>query len=118
MRASGAAKVSGMRARASQLAAYAAFDAAAAVVGAHTQVDPRDLRRRGGRLLRARPVAEARRVGLYLAVVAFNRPGREIARVVGVSHEAVRKALRLVEDKRDDEAFDAWLATLEQELMT
>jgi|GEM_PF-1867190 hypothetical protein len=51
--------------------------------------------------------------GLYLLVVCCNVPGALAARAYGCSKQNVSKALRAVEDRRDDPQYDAELARLE-----
>jgi hypothetical protein len=51
-------------------------------------------------------VAAARHEAIYLTVTTLNRTGRSVSRAAGLHHEAVRKALKQIEDKRDDPKFD------------
>ena len=78
-------------------------------------VSPADRRwRRKSRV--ALPLERARRIAIYLSVVACNYGLRDIAEAAGLSHEGVRKALRAVEDWRDDPIIDQQLEQLEEEL--
>ena len=58
----------------------------------------------------------AKPAALYLLVTGGNVPGALAARVYGCSKQYVSKALREVEDRREDPAFDAALAALERRL--
>lgn len=58
----------------------------------------------------------ARRIALYLSVITGDHSLRRIASVTHLSHEGVRKALRVVEEWRDEETFDQKLMDLEGEL--
>lgn len=57
--------------------------------------------------------AQVRRQALYLVVTLLDVPGAVAADAVGVSKQAVSKALSQVEDSRDDPATDALLARME-----
>ena len=59
------------------------------------------------------PERRARRTAVYLAVTAGGVPGRQVARVAGLHHRQVQRALAQIEDRRDDPAFDAFLSRLE-----
>ena len=59
---------------------------------------------------------QARPAALYLLVTGGNVPGALAARVYGCSKQYVSKALREVEDRREDPAFDAALSALERRL--
>jgi hypothetical protein len=65
----------------------------------------------------AAEVAACRHEAIYLAVTVFGRPHRSLARVAGVSHAAINKAVRTVEEGREDEDYDSDLASIEQQLM-
>lgn len=58
-----------------------------------------------------------RQEAIYLAVTAFGRPLRSVARVAGISAPGALKAVRAVEDRREDPRFDRALDELELELM-
>jgi DNA-binding CsgD family transcriptional regulator len=62
-------------------------------------------------------MAALRRRAIYLAVVAYGCPQRAVARALGVSHVAVLKQVRRVEDERDDPALDRWLDRMERRLV-
>lgn len=50
----------------------------------------------------------------YLLVTGCNVPGALAAQVLGCTKQNISKALRKVEDRRDDPAFDAALAKIEK----
>lgn len=50
---------------------------------------------------------------LYLLVTCCNVPGALAARAYGCSKQNISKALRAVEDRREDPPYDAELARLE-----
>ena len=55
-------------------------------------------------------------VGFYLAHVAFDVPLSRIASAAGVGRSVIASACHAIEDRRDDEAFDAVIAVAEQSL--
>ncbi len=59
-------------------------------------------------------VARARQVAMYLAHVGFGMSLARVADAFERDRSTVAHACHLVEDRRDDPAFDAWLETLEQ----
>ena len=59
----------------------------------------------------------AKQEALYLTVTHFGRPVRSVARAAGLSAPAVLKAVRAVEDRRDEGGMDRILDELELELM-
>jgi hypothetical protein len=61
-----------------------------------------------------REAAEARRLAQYLLNAVLGLPQAEVARISGVTKQAVSKAMREIEDAREDQAFDAKVAKLEQ----
>lgn len=73
-------------------------------------------RRRAGYEPEARIAAGARSTALYLASVAGDVPMGTVARLAGISREAVRRAVAGIEDARDDPDLDAALGQLEQSL--
>jgi hypothetical protein len=62
-------------------------------------------------------VTAARHEAIYIAVVILGRGHRSVARVAGVSHTAVNKAVAAVEDRRDDPRFDRSLDQIQLQLM-
>lgn len=66
---------------------------------------------------RIRAVIAARQEALYLAHMVFGRPQRSLARVAGISHKALQKALAVVEDRRSDPMVDRMLDEAELQLM-
>ncbi len=60
----------------------------------------------------------AKQEALYLATTVFGRSMRSVARAAGMSPPAVLKAVRAVEDRREEGAVDRSLDELELELMT
>lgn len=77
-------------------------------------VDPNDVRNDRGE---ARAVNEARHHAIYLLSTVYDMPLRKIARLFGVSHEWVRKAIASVEEAREDPRTDRRLDELELALM-
>lgn len=57
--------------------------------------------------------AFARQVAMYLCSVAFRLSFGRIAIAFGRDRSTVTHACRIVEDHRECEAFDAWIANLE-----
>ena len=60
------------------------------------------------------PVCEARHVAIYLAHVVFQVSLTAMAGEFGRDRTTVAHAVRRIEDRRDDAAFDAQLARLER----
>lgn len=91
--------------------AMAAFSLAAAVVRPAPKRPPStDNPRAAGRATAPASLAA------YLAVTALNVPQAAVARAMGRAPSTVCKALRAVEDRRDEPEFDAALAAAEQEM--
>lgn len=67
---------------------------------------------------RKAPVALARQVAMYLAHVAYGITLTEVGSLFGRDRTTAAHACRLVEDKRDDPAFDVSLDCLEAALRT
>lgn len=61
-------------------------------------------------------IAFARQVAMYLCHVAFEWSLARVARAFGRDRSTVGHACHSIEDKRDDESFDAWIETLESML--
>jgi hypothetical protein len=61
-------------------------------------------------------VAFARQVAMYLTHVAFDASLNTTARLFARDRSTVAHACRLIEDKREDFDFDAWLGELERVL--
>ena len=59
------------------------------------------------------PVCEARHVAMYLSHVVFQVPLTAIAAAFGRDRTSVAHAVRRIEDRRDDRAFEATLCRLE-----
>lgn len=108
----------------------AVFERAAEVVARHTGV-PQSMilerrlrlpcpRSAGARLAGMTPfppeLAFARQAAMYLAVVAGDMPVKRFARIAGRHPWVVTKAVRAIEDARDDAEIDAQLARFEEEL--
>lgn len=73
---------------------------------------------RTGRRSPGRAAAQqARRVALYLTVVVHDHTMKGVGRVAGLSNIGVRKALRHIEDWRDDPEADRTLEELTMELV-
>jgi chromosomal replication initiation ATPase DnaA len=58
--------------------------------------------------------AFARQVAMYLCHVAFERSLSRVAQAFARDRSTVAHACHLVEDRRDDPAFDALIAALEE----
>ncbi len=116
----GAARVASRRARGGDLAAHGAYRAAV-LMSAQTFRVPIDkitvVPPPHERFTAPPEITRARRAALYLAVVAWDRSMRSVARAAGLTAEGVRKALAAVEDLRDDGEFDAVITQLERELV-
>jgi hypothetical protein len=83
---------------------------AARLAASHYEVTLADI---AARTRRSRRATRARHVAMYLAHVAFGLNLASIAIVFGRSRRSAARACGLVEDARDDPAFDAALAGLE-----
>ncbi len=59
------------------------------------------------------PVAFARQVAMYVAHVSFGYSLTEVGRLFGRDRTTAGHACRMVEDRRDDPAFDDMLAAIE-----
>ncbi|MGZ8362911.1 MAG: helix-turn-helix domain-containing protein [Caulobacteraceae bacterium] len=57
--------------------------------------------------------ALARQVAVYLAHIGFGWPLKRVAAAFARDRSTVSHACHVVEDRRDDPAFDAWLSELE-----
>lgn len=63
---------------------------------------------------RAHPrAALARQVAMYLCHTGLGLSQSEVARLFGRDRSTVGHAARVIEDRRDEAAFDAWLDRLE-----
>lgn len=129
-RVSGAARTAAQRAASTRLAAYGAYTAAVAATASRFGIAPELIEDRSALFMNAPPpntrlarrrseierVILARRVSLYLGSIVFNRSVRSLAKAANLSAMGVCKALRAVEDMRDDPQLDAVLDDLEREL--
>lgn len=61
----------------------------------------------------SRRVSTARQIGIYLAHTAAGLPLTKVAAYFGRDRTTAAHACRLIEDRRDDRAFDAELSELE-----
>lgn len=61
----------------------------------------------------AMEIAKARQVAMYLAHVGFGMSLARVADAFGRDRSTVAHGCHLVEDKREDPSFDAWMETLE-----
>lgn len=66
---------------------------------------------------RLRAIASARHEALYLSHIVFRCRQRALARAVGITHPALRKALAAVEERRSDPVVDRMLDEAELQLM-
>ena len=60
----------------------------------------------------------ARQVAMYIASVGFGISCARVAAALGRDRTTVTYACRLIEDRRDDPAFDRWIEALEQSAAT
>lgn len=60
--------------------------------------------------------AWARQVAMYLCHVAFELSLARVAAAFGRDRSTVAHACHTIEDRRDDDEFDAWIAALEAAL--
>lgn len=58
-------------------------------------------------------IARGRQVAMYLSHVSFGMSLARVAAAFGRDRSTVAHACHLVENRRDEDAFDAWLAQLE-----
>ena len=96
--------------RTRELMARAAYEIALVQVCQATGLPIAAVRGSGCRPLK---LAHARQIAIYLAVTRFNVSRRAVGRVARLSAEATRKACVAVEDWREDPAFEAGIASLE-----
>lgn len=61
----------------------------------------------------AMKIAKARQIAMYLAHVGFGMSLARVADAFGRDRSTVAHGCHLIEDRREDSAFDAWLETLE-----
>jgi chromosomal replication initiation ATPase DnaA len=80
------------------------------LVGAGTRIPVAEL---AATSRRSAPVALARQTAMYLARVVHGLSFRDIALAFGRDPRTVAHACRRIEERRDDPAFDAFLARLE-----
>jgi chromosomal replication initiation ATPase DnaA len=67
---------------------------------------------------RGTAVVLARQVAMYVAVVGFGMSYGRVASVMGRDRSTVAHAIRQVEIRREDPAFDRWLDALEMTAAT
>ncbi|WP_439573093.1 helix-turn-helix domain-containing protein [Phreatobacter sp.] len=79
-----------------------------------SQIDPHAITapRRGEAV-----IAEARHLAIYLAHVTLGHDLTRLAAAFGRDRASLRHALRRIEDRRDDPAFDLFVQALEDILM-
>lgn len=125
------------RERADRLASHAALGAAAALAAqrhgvpiervlaiptpAETALLARAGRGRAGAksamAAKAATAARARHEAIYLAITVFDRTQKSIARALGASPKAIRRALHGIEDRREEQHYDRALEICEQQMM-
>jgi len=66
------------------------------------------------RTRRSKQAAHARQAAMYLTHIAFGMSYGRVANAFGRDRSTVAYACRVIEDRRDDHAFDAHLDTLEE----
>lgn len=84
---------------------------ALAIAAAAFDVPPDGIRAAGRR---AAPIADARHVAIYLAHIVFQLPMQVVADAFARDRTSVGHAVRRVEDRRDDAAFDQLMDRLER----
>lgn len=62
------------------------------------------------------PVAQARQIAMYLTHVSFGVTLSEVGRVFGRDRTTASHACHVIEDRREDEVFDACLQRIEAAL--
>lgn len=62
-------------------------------------------------------VSRARQVAMYLAHVGFGMSLARVAEAFDRDRSTVAHACHLIEDRRDNHEFDAWIDTLERGLL-
>ncbi len=65
-----------------------------------------------------RRVSTARQIGMYLAHTVAGLPLTKVAEYFGRDRTTAAHACRLIEDRRDDEAFDKEMTELENLLLS
>lgn len=66
--------------------------------------------------VRSVKVVLARQVAMYVAAVGFGMSYGRVAAALGRDRSTVQHACRVVEERRDDPAFDTWVDALQQAL--
>lgn len=64
------------------------------------------------------PAAETRLIAMYLVHTLLGRTQLSVSRLFGRDRSTVAHACQVIEDRRDDKAFDAYLGELEMRLGT
>lgn len=88
------------------------FRSLATLLAVEAGADPRqvlDAPEQGGKC----QASTLRQRAIYLTVMCLDVPLSQAAKAAGVSKQAVSKALRRIEDQRDDPDFDGKLTRLE-----
>lgn len=76
------------------------------------EVDAEDMAGDG----RSVKVVLARQVAMYVATVSFGMSYGRVAAALGRDRSTVQHACQIVEERRDDPAFDTWVEALERAL--
>ncbi|EHS53380.1 Chromosomal replication initiator DnaA domain-containing protein [Rhizobium sp. PDO1-076] len=63
---------------------------------------------------RRRATNHVRQIAMYVCHVAYSMPMIEVAEAFGRDRTTVRHACRMVEDRRDDPAYDGFVAIVER----
>jgi hypothetical protein len=95
-----------------QDAVHLAYRSAIAMMAWEHALDPAELMEKnlqGGKCL----ASTLRQRAIYLTVIGFDVPLSQAAVAAGVTKQAVSKALRRIEDEREDPKIDALLTRLE-----
>jgi hypothetical protein len=61
-----------------------------------------------------RATSHVRQVAMYVCHVAYSMPMHEVAQAFGRDRSTVGHACRMVEDRRDDRAYDTFVAIVER----
>ena len=88
-----------------------AVQLAASMAGYALGIDPAEITRTGRG---THDASRARQVAMYLAHVGMGMSLARVAEAFGRDRSTVAHACHLIEDRRDDAAFDRWLDQLER----
>lgn len=97
----------------------AVFEGQVAAQALSLGLNPADIKRQAPELNRPKDpawlaAARVRRRAMYLVVVALDVPAAKVAEALGLTRQAVSKAIKELEDARDEPAIDAELEAATQ----